>query len=191
VPVAKAEAPIVVQPLKPQPIKEERVLEPDTAAIPPPTTAVPPMPGKQAKRAKEVITLSSDALFALSSYELKHGARERLDALVAKVKDMEYQTIKVTGHTDPTGSKASNERLSIQRAEAVKQYLVEKGLDAAKIEVQGVGSANPVVVEQDCAALPRPQKIACYQPDRRVEIEVAAVGSRVVGASLKTSQGSK
>jgi OOP family OmpA-OmpF porin len=167
VPVAQPKhEPVEVQPLAPAPVKEERVLEPEPVAAPRPAPAPPPT---------EVTTLSADALFAINSAALKPTAKERLDAFAARMKEMDYQTIRVTGHTDPTGSAPLNERLSRQRAETVKRYLVARGLDADKIMAEGMGSALPMVTNRDCSSLPKAKKIACYQPDRRVEIEVSGV----------------
>jgi OOP family OmpA-OmpF porin len=92
---------------------------------------------------------------------------------------MEFDSVKIVGHTDPTGKAAMNDKLSRQRAESVKRYLVARGVPADKIETEGVGSSMPMVVETDCAKLPKAQKVACYQPDRRVEIEVQGATSRV------------
>jgi len=65
-----------------------------------------------------------------------------------------------------------NERLSKRRAESVKQYLVAHGIDAKRIRTEGKGGAQPLPKTRDCDALPRMEKIICYAPDRRVEIEV-------------------
>jgi OOP family OmpA-OmpF porin len=127
------------------------------------------------------MTLSADALFPLSSATLKPTAKERLDELASRVLTMDYKTIRVVGHTDPTGSPQFNDKLSIKRAEEVKRYLVAKGVDPNAIITEGMGSAMPMVTEQDCANLPREKKIACYQPDRRVEVEV-------IGATQKTGR---
>jgi OOP family OmpA-OmpF porin len=65
-----------------------------------------------------------------------------------------------------------NDKLSKQRAESVKQYLVSKGVDPKRIKTEGKGGAEPVAKTQNCDSLPRAEKIACYAPDRRVDIEV-------------------
>jgi OOP family OmpA-OmpF porin len=85
---------------------------------------------------------------------------------------MEFESIKIIGHTDPTGPPHQNINLSLERAEAVKRYLVAKGIDAKKIEAEGVGGSMPIVTDKDCSKLPRAAKIVCFEPDRRVEIEV-------------------
>jgi OOP family OmpA-OmpF porin len=176
-PVARPE-PVEVQPLTPAPVREERALAPEPAAAAAPLPA--PVPAPAPAPAVESMTLSADAMFALSSATLKPTAMERLDQLASRMLAMDYQTIRVVGHTDPTGSPEMNEKLSLKRAEAVKRYLVAKGVDPNAFVIEGMGSAMPVVTDKDCGSLPRDKKIACYQPDRRVEIEV-------VGAPAKSS----
>lgn len=177
--VAPKPEPVEVQRLAPAPVREERALEPEPVAAPTPAPApAPPKPPV------ESMNLSADALFPLSSATLKPTAKERLDALAAKMMTLDYKTIRVVGHTDPTGSPELNEKLSRKRAEAVKQYLVSRGVDPKRIVTEGMGSAMPMVTEIDCSTLPRAKKIACYQPDRRVEIEVT-------GALPKTGSAAK
>jgi OOP family OmpA-OmpF porin len=161
--------PVQVQPLAPAPAEETQTLTPEPEPVP--TPPAPPPPPPMIKKT----TLSADALFALESFQLRATAKARLDAFAAELDQFNYERIHITGHTDPTGSKALNARLSRQRADAVKRYLVSKGLSAGKIVTEGVGSSVPVVTDKDCSKMPRGQMIACYQPDRRVEIEVSGV----------------
>ncbi len=156
--------PVQVQPL-PTPMDEPQAPlaaepEPEPAPIPP-----PPAP-------RETMTLSADALFAVNSDVLKPASKDSLAGLAGKLADMEYESVNVVGHTDPTGSAALNDRLSRRRAEAVKRHLIELGVPAEKISAQGVGSSIPVVDPQTCMSLPKGQRAACFQPDRRVDIEV-------------------
>lgn len=159
-PVTEPE-PVEVQPL-PAPVEEPQapLAEPEPAPLPP---APPPL---------ETLTLAADALFALNSDVLRPTAKGSLDELVSKLEDMDYDAVEVTGHTDPTGSTALNERLSRRRAEAVKLYLVEQGVPAEKITARGVGSSMPVVDAEACRRLAKGQRAACFQADRRVDIEV-------------------
>jgi OOP family OmpA-OmpF porin len=157
--------PVEVQPLptpaeEPQaPLAAEPALEPEPAPMPPPAP-------------RETMTLSADALFAVNSDVLKPAAKESLDEMARKLGDMQYDSVKVVGHTDPTGSVALNDRLSKRRAEAVKRHLVEQGVPSEKISAQGVGSSMPVVDAKNCASLAKGQRAACFQADRRVDIEV-------------------
>jgi OOP family OmpA-OmpF porin len=179
-----APAPVEVQPLAASPIRDEGPLEPELAVAPDSMRAPAPIPEPQPQRnVMEPMVLSTDALFPLSSYAIKPGARENLDTFVAEVLEADYDTIKITGHTDPTGPAALNARLSRQRAEAVKRYLVARGVEPDRIVTEGVGSSQPIVTDVNCSSLPRAKKIACYQPDRRVEIEVK--GARVARDTLR------
>jgi OOP family OmpA-OmpF porin len=156
--------PVQVQPLRPEPVEEPRALTPEPVAAPPP----PAQPVK-------TTTLAADTLFALNSFQLRPQAKAKLDQFAAELDQFDYQRIHISGHTDPTGGAQLNERLSRQRAEAVKRYLVTKGLPASKISAEGMGSSMPVVTDKKCSKLPRGQMIACFQPDRRVDIEVTGV----------------
>ena len=180
----RAVEPVEVQPLATPALKEEKTLEVEPppvsmpAAAPEPEPA--PLPTPVAKPAQpQTTTLSADALFALGSYQLKPAAKSSLDEFAQQLKSLDYQHIKVVGHTDPTGTVAFNDKLSKQRAESVKKYLVSRGVPASRIEAAGVGSAMPMVIETDCAKLAKPKMVACYQPDRRVDIEVHGASSRV------------
>ena len=75
-----------------------------------------------------------------------------------------------TGHTDRIGTVAYNDRLSMRRAQAVKAYLVSKGVPADRIYTEGKGKRNPVTT--GCNQKNRKALIACLAPDRRVEVEV-------------------
>jgi OOP family OmpA-OmpF porin len=148
-------------------MEEPRALEPE----PEPIAAPAPPPAPMSK----TTTLAADTLFALNSFQLRPTAKAKLDELAAELDQFDYQRIHITGHTDPTGSAQLNERLSRQRAEAVRRYLMSKGLPAAKIVAEGMGSSMPMVTDKDCSKLPRGQMVACFQPDRRVDIEVSGV----------------
>ena len=75
----------------------------------------------------------------------------------------------MTGHTDRLGSQAYNEKLSLARADAVRDYLISKGVPKDKIEAIGMGEKQPVV---QCDQKNRKELIACLQPNRRVDVEV-------------------
>jgi len=98
-----------------------------------------------------------------------------LDQFAQDLQGTTYHHIHVVGYTDRIGSDAYNQRLSEQRAQAVKDYLVQtRGMDASKIIADGKGKANPITKPGECGEKRSPATIACLQPDRRVELEVAA-----------------
>jgi outer membrane protein OmpA-like peptidoglycan-associated protein len=92
-----------------------------------------------------VVTLSGSVLFASGKSKLLPAASSRLrqvaDALVAGDPD---STFVVEGHTDSTGNTDRNQRLSEDRARAVRDFLVSRGVPADRIEAQGMGSTQPV-----------------------------------------------
>ncbi|MCP2039950.1 outer membrane protein OmpA-like peptidoglycan-associated protein [Neisseria sp. HSC-16F19] len=144
--------------------------------VDPATATCPPLE----QPAKHRYTLGADALFAFdrsSLADLQPGGRQELDNLAAKLKQFdELNSITVTGHTDRLGSDAYNDRLSQQRADTVRAYLVQKGLPAAKITARGMGERAPVTHCSD--NLGRNALITCLQPNRRVEVEVDGYGSK-------------
>ena len=82
--------------------------------------------------------------------------------------------ISVEGNTDRLGSENYNQKLSEERADAVKAYLTTSaGIDPRKISSTGRGETNPVTQPRDCKGnKPTAALIACLQPDRRVDVEV-------------------
>jgi len=91
-----------------------------------------------------VITLSGAVLFATGQSTLLPIARDRLSQVASALKDNPHGAILVEGHTDSIGSASSNEELSRQRAEAVRQYLVEQGVPAGRVRAVGLGSSRPI-----------------------------------------------
>jgi len=92
--------------------------------------------------------------------------------LVRQLSGARYDQIALTGHADRIGKAAYNQKLSEQRATAVKDYLVEKQVPANRITASGMGEKQPVTTAQDCAKLKIPKLLACLQPDRRVDVEM-------------------
>lgn len=115
----------------------------------------------------EKVTFAADAFFDFDKAVLKADGKAKLDDLASKLKDLNLEVIIAVGHTDSVGSDAYNQKLSIRRAEAVKGYLVGKGIDAKRVYTEGKGEKQPVATNKTAAG--RAQ-------NRRVEIEV--VGTR-------------
>lgn len=140
------------------------VQQPAPAPAPPPPPPPPPTPVQ--------ITLEASTLFDFDRAELRPQGRERLDALVADMEDVEYDIVVVTGHTDRIGSRDYNLGLSERRANTVRDYLIQAGVPAANITARGVNSDQPVTTAQQCTGPVTNALIACLQPDRRVEVEI-------------------
>jgi OOP family OmpA-OmpF porin len=116
----------------------------------------------------EKITLQGTELFALNKAELR-GPQAKLDEVAdTLVKNPSISRIVVSGHTDRLGTAKLNNPLSQRRAEAVKSYLVGKGVAASRIEAVGKGSTQPV---KTCTDKNKAKLVECLEPNRRVEIE--------------------
>jgi OOP family OmpA-OmpF porin len=137
-----------------------------------PVAAPPPA----AQIVRERVALDADALFDFDKAILRPKGRDSLDAFIGKFQGADLQTISVVGHTDRLGSNEYNQRLSEQRAAAVKDYLVAKGVDSSNVRAEGMGESQPVTQPDECVGGKSRKLIACLQPDRRVEVEV--IGTR-------------
>jgi OmpA-OmpF porin, OOP family len=120
----------------------------------------------------EKITLSSDALFAFNKATLNASALSSLNDLAENIRKVNMlEEVVLVGHTDrlrSDGHPERNQLLSEQRAESIRQYLIDKGIPAEKIHASGAGSTQPIV---ECSSkLSKDKQIACLQPNRRVEI---------------------
>ena len=93
----------------------------------------------------DVTPLSGDALFDVNSSELKAGATQNLDRLIADIKaTANVVQISIAGHTDNTGSDALNVPLSKARAQRVRDYFVLHGLESIPMTADGFGSSRPI-----------------------------------------------
>ena len=135
------------------------------AQAPQPPVAPPP-PAITSQK----ITYQADTLFDFDKAILKPAGKEKLDDLASKIQGLNLEVVVATGYTDRIGSDKYNDRLSLRRAQAVKAYLVSKGIEANRIYTEGKGKRNPVTT--GCNQKNRKQLIACLAPDRRVEVEV-------------------
>ena len=144
-------APVVVAP--PPPPKPKAVTPP-----PPP----PPQPVAATK-----VTYAADAFFDFDKAVIKAEGKAKLDDLIGKVKGINLEVIIAVGHTDSVGSDAYNQKLSVRRAEAVKAYLVSKGIEKNRVYTEGKGEKQPVADNKTKEGRAK---------NRRVEIEV--VGTR-------------
>lgn len=90
-----------------------------------------------------VLTLSGSVLFRSGSADLLPSAKRRLDEVAAALQKANNPLV-IEGHTDSQGPESLNEELSDQRAEVVRDYLVEQGVSAERIRARGLGESRPV-----------------------------------------------
>ncbi len=146
------------------------------APAPRPTPAPAPTPPPAPTR----VTFSADSLFDFNSSVIKPAGIVELDKLAADLRGVDFNTIEVIGHTDRIGSVAYNQRLSNERATAVKDYLVMSAIiGPTQVTARGVASTQPVTTMAQCGNnLARAALIVCLAPDRRVEVEVSGTRPR-------------
>ena len=130
-----------------------------------PGAAVPPAAGPAVAASK--VTFAADAFFDFDKSVLKPEGRAKLDDLVSKIRGVNLEVIIAVGHTDSIGTVQYNQRLSVRRAEAVKAYLVSKGIERNRVYTEGKGESQPVADNRTKEGRAK---------NRRVEIEV--VGTR-------------
>lgn len=135
------------------------------AAAPEPVAAPAPAPATVPVSAK--VTFSAETLFDFDKSVVKPEGRAALDDLMNKLQDMNAEVMITVGHTDSVGTDDDNQKLSVRRAEAVKAYLISKGIDTSRICTEGKGESQPIADNKSAAGRTR---------NRRVTVEV--VGSR-------------
>ncbi len=136
---------------------------------PPPPTPPPPPPPSAPQTTRVKMTIAGATIIGLDSGVLKDEGKQKLDDIVNQLDGVALEVIVAVGHTDSAGPEAYNQRLSVRRAEAVKAYLVSKGIEANRVYTEGKGEAQPVADNKTKDGRAK---------NRRVEIEV--VGSRQV-----------
>ena len=150
-----------------------------TVEVPSPVVVAPmPAPPLPTPAPPQVISLTSDALFAFGKSGLGDillAGRTALDDVARRV-NTEYasvDSITILGHSDLIGRADDKQRISAQRAQTVRDYLLSNGLSTTRILSQGRADREPVV--SSCGVTPTPLNIACNRPNRRVSIEISGI----------------
>ena len=108
------------------------------------------------------VTFAADAFFDFDKSVLKPEGKAKLDDVVSKLGSINLEVIIAVGHTDSVGTDAYNDKLSVRRAEAVKAYLVAKGVEKNRVYTEGKGKKQPVADNKTAEGRAK---------NRRVEIE--------------------
>ena len=156
----------------PAPAPAPRAAAPAPAPAPAPAAAAPRAAAPAARpapppAAATKVTYAADTFFDFNKSVLKADGKAKLDDLAGKVKAINLEVIIAVGHTDSAGSDAYNQKLSVKRADAVKAYLITKGIEKNRVYTEGKGEKQPVADNKTDAGRSK---------NRRVEIEV--VGTR-------------
>ena len=154
-----ANAPVYVAPA-PEPVVE---------AAPAPMPAPAPAPAPAPVPTSEKVSFAAEALFDFDKSVVKSEGKVALDDLLMKLQGMNTEVMVTVGHTDSVGSDAYNQKLSLRRAEAVKAYIVSKGVEASRVYTEGKGESQPVADNSTAEGRAK---------NRRVTVEV--VGTRTV-----------
>ena len=155
------------------PVTVQTIVQPAPAPAPAPIAASVPV--VVSAPAPQKISLGADGLFAFgksSLNDMSPEGRAKIDSMVKSIRQnvRSLNYIIITGHTDHLGSDSDNLKLSLARADAVRDLLVSQGIDARKIRTLGMGDRQPVKTCTGSGA--SSSLVSCLQPNRRVEIEI-------------------
>lgn len=159
---AAAPAPAPAPAVAPKPSAPAPAPAPAAAPTAPPVVA-------PAAPTSEKVTFAADAFFDFDKSVLKPEGKAKLDDLVSKMSGINLEVIIAVGHTDSVGSDAYNQKLSVRRSEAVKAYLVSKGVEKNRVYTEGKGEKQPVADNKTTEGRAK---------NRRVEIEVVGTRTR-------------
>lgn len=149
-------APVVAAPATPAPVATPAPAAPRVSA----TIEAP-------RQLVTKTTYAADTFFDFDRAVIKPAGKAKLDALVLQINQITLEVVIATGHTDSVGSEAYNQKLGDRRAQAVRAYLISRGVDKRRVYVESRGESQPVADNKTAAGRAK---------NRRVEIEV--VGTR-------------
>lgn len=156
--------------------QERRPYEERTYAQIIPRAEAKPAPAPAPASRIERLTLSATELFDFDRATLKMP-QPKLDEIAdVMLRNAQIDRLTITGHTDRIGGDEYNQKLSQRRADAVKAYLVAKGVAPHRLVAVGKGEAEPIV---QCAQKDQAALIRCLEPNRRVVVEQITVERRI------------
>ena len=110
------------------------------------------------------LDIPTDISFDTNRYDIKPNMRPILDRFATTLNENPVTTVNIIGHTDSTGTDAINNPLSVNRADATRDYIAARGVNASRISIDGRGSREPVADNNT---------VSGRAMNRRVEIFVA------------------
>jgi outer membrane protein OmpA-like peptidoglycan-associated protein len=122
-----------------------------------------------------VLTLSGSVLFPFGKAELFPAAKQRLDQVATALANIE-RPVEIEGYTDAIGSDANNLALSRERANAVRDYLIQRGVPSEKLKARGLGETNPIASNDTAEGRAN---------NRRVELVFPRAGQRQTSAEQR------
>jgi len=137
-----------------------------TPAAPAATPAAPEPARAAPSSVRQAVVIQADALFDFDKSVVRPDGKKAIDEALGKLGGMDLEMVIATGHTDSVGTEAYNQKLSERRAEAVKAYLVSKGIPSSKVTTIGKGETQPVATNKTKEG---------RQKNRRVDIEFKGV----------------
>jgi outer membrane protein OmpA-like peptidoglycan-associated protein len=126
--------------------------------------------------ARGLIVNMSDVLFDTGKSTLRPGAREELAKVSGIIQSHPGLKLEIEGHTDSVGGDEYNQKLSEQRASAVRDYLIQQGIAADSVTAKGFGKSRPVVSNASAEG---------RQRNRRVEM---IVSGDIIGDSSESAR---
>jgi OOP family OmpA-OmpF porin len=160
--VPGCDLPICVEPEK---LENGKCVAPPPPPAPAPAPAPAPMPAPKPVPVPtaQKVSFAADAFFDFDKAVLKPEGKAKLDDLTSKLGSINLEVIIAVGHTDSVGTDEYNQKLSVRRAEAVKAYIISKGVEANRVYTEGKGEKQPVADNKTAEGRAK---------NRRVEIEV-------------------
>ena len=114
------------------------------------------------------LDVPSDLSFDTGRADIKPNMRPILDQFASGLSSQPNTEVRIVGHTDSTGSDELNDRLSVERAQATRHYLIERGIPASQIQVAGRGEHEPVADNSTDAGRARNRRVEIYLGERSV-----------------------
>ena len=112
------------------------------------------------------LDIPSDVSFATGKADIQSNFAPILDRFAEGLRNNPNAEVRIIGHTDSTGSDAINDPLSLRRAEATRNYLTARGVNGARVQVQGMGSRQPVASNDTNEGRARNRRVEIFVGER-------------------------